>query len=480
MRGLFMPMRKAGAAARSMLVSAAAQTWTVPAADCETAHGRVTHRASGRSLSYGELAAKAAKQPVPTDVTLKDASRFTLIGTPARRLDIVGKVDGSALFGIDAVVPGMKLAGVIACPVFGGKVASVDDTAAKAVNGVRQVIVLPDAVAVVADHTGAVRKALGVLDIKWDEGPNASFSTGKWVAQLKEAALKKGGVAIDKGNAPKVIADAPVKFVATYDAPALAHATLEPMNCTVRLTATECELWTGTQAPAKVHGAVVKLTGLPPERVTLHNFMLGGGFGRRLESDYVEQAVRIAQKAQVPVKVIWSREEDMRHDYYRPYYYDELSAAFDANGKPLAFSHRLTGSSIIARLAGGFFKGIDSDAVDAAAGPYDFPGKYVEYVPSESPVPTGFYRGVGPNHNTTVIEGFIDEVANFLGKDPFEFRRALLSGNPRARAVLEKVAEKIGWGRKLPEGHGQGIAVVASWESFMALARKSRWIRPER
>jgi isoquinoline 1-oxidoreductase subunit beta len=470
MRGLWLPMRKAGAAARVMLVSAAAKIWKVPVADCEASSGAVIHRASGRTLRYGELTAAAAIMPVPTDVPLKEASKFKLIGTPAQRLDIRGKVDGSALFGIDAQVAGMKLAGVIACPVFGGKVTRVDDSKARAIRGVRDVVVLPDAVAVVADHTGAVRKALAALVITWDEGPNASFSTQRWAAQLREAAKNKGGVALDKGDALKVIANAPLKFAASYEAPPLAHATMEPMNCTVRLTPTECEVWTGTQAPARVQGDVARITGLKPEQVTIHNFMLGGGFGRRLESDYVVQAVQIAQKAQVPVKVIWSREEDMRHDYYRPFYYDELAAAYDEKGNVLAFSHRLTGSSIIARLAGGAFKGVDSDAVDAAAGPYDIPGKYVEYVPSESPVPTGFYRGVGPNHNTTVIEGFMDELARHVRKDPFEFRRSMLKQNPRAQAVLEKAAQMIDWGRSLPKRSGQGIAVAASWESFLALA----------
>ncbi|MEJ0100448.1 MAG: xanthine dehydrogenase family protein molybdopterin-binding subunit [Pseudomonadota bacterium] len=470
MRGLYVPMRRAGAAMRMMLVSTAARGWKVPATECEAGEGRVLHRASGRTATYGSLAARAVKEPVPTGIVLKDNAQFRLIGTPTRRLDIAGKVDGSAVFGIDAVIPGMKLAGVIACPVFGGKVASVDDSKARAIRGVQQVIVLPDAVAVVADHTGAVRKALAALVIRWDGGPNAEFSTARWREQLVTAAKGKGGVAVDKGDARKVIAGSKHAFNATYDAPALAHAPMEPMNCTVRLTATTCELWTGTQAPARVQGDVAHLLGFRPEQVTVNNSMLGGGFGRRLESDFAVQAVRIAREAKVPLKLIWSREEDMRHDWYRPFYYDELAAAFDDHGKPLAFSHRIVGSSIIARLAGGNFKGIDSDAVDAAQSPYDFPARYVEYVPSESPVPTGFFRGVGPNHNVTVIEGFIDEVADKLGKDPVEFRRGLLTNNPRLGAVMEKVATGIGWGKSLPRGQGMGIAVVNAWESFMALA----------
>jgi isoquinoline 1-oxidoreductase subunit beta len=472
MRGLYLPMREAGAAARMMLVSAAAKTWKVPVAQCAAADSKVTHVPTGRVLSYGALAASAVTQPVPTEaeVVLKDPKQFQLIGKSAQRLDIVSKVDGSAQFGIDTIVPGMKLAGVIACPVFGGKVAHVDDRAALAIRGVRQVILLTDAVAVVADHTGAVRKGLAALEITWDEGPNAAFSTAKWTQQLQEAAKSNGGVALDKGNARAVIAAAPLKFSADYYAPPLAHAPMEPLNSTVRLTATECEVWTGTQSPAKVLAQVAHLTGLPPEKVQIHNAMLGGGFGRRLETDQVEQAILIAQQARVPVKVIWSREEDIRHDYYRPYYYDQLAAGFDANGKALAISHRVVGSSIIARLAGGHFKGVDSDAVECAETPYDFAAKYVEYVPSEGPVPTGFFRGVGPNHNTTVVEGFMDELADFLAKDPYQFRRSLLTHNPRALAVLDTVAGKIGWGRTLPQGNGHGIAVVDAWGSYAALA----------
>jgi len=470
MRGLYVPMRKAGATARAMLVEAAAHTWRVPTQECAVAHGVVVHAPSGRRLTYGALADKAARLPIPGNVVLKEPERFTLLGKPAQRLDIASKVNGTAQFGIDAAVPGMKLAGVVACPVFGGKLAAVDGQEARNIRGVHQIVQLPDAVAVIADHTGAVRKALAALKITWDNGPNADFSTARWSESLRAASRTKGGIAIDKGDARKRIEQAAIKFSAIYEAPALAHATMEPMNCTVQLSATECQVWTGTQSPAKVQAAVARLTGLPLESIAINNSMIGGGFGRRLETDFVEQAVRIAQQAQVPVKVIWSREEDIRHDYYRPYYYDELAAAFDASGKPLAFSHRIVGSSIITRSAGGHLKGLDSDAVRAADGPYDFPSKYIEYVPCESPVPTGFFRGVGANHNTCVIEGFIDEVANHLSKDPFEFRRSLLTQNPRALAVLERVAHEINWGRQLLPRHGHGIAVIASWDSFMALA----------
>jgi isoquinoline 1-oxidoreductase beta subunit len=472
-RAMFLPLRKAGATTRAMLVSAAAQTWKVPVDQCTTADGFVLHAASGRKLGYGALAASAAKQPVPADVPLKDPSQFKLIGTSAKRLDTPAKVDGSAQFGIDAVVPGMKLAGIIASPTFGGKVGKVDDSKAKAVKGVREVIVLDDAVAVVADHTGAVRKALALLDINWVEGRNKDFTTAKWGEELAQAAKSPGAVAKNVGDAAKAIAGAPTKFTAVYQQPNLAHATMEPMNCTVRLSKTECEIWTGTQVPTRAQAVAAKLTGLPLDSVKVNNYLLGGGFGRRLETDYVEQAVRVAMQAQTPIKLIWSREEDMQHDVYRPFYYDEMSAALDADGKTVAFSHRIVGSSILARwLPPAFQKGIDSDATEAAEGSYDFANLHIDYVRHEPPagVPTGFWRGVGPNHNAFVVEGFMDELAGVAKKDPLEFRRSMLGKNPRAKAVLDTVAEKIGYGKTLPKGSGIGLAVLTAWESHAALA----------
>jgi isoquinoline 1-oxidoreductase subunit beta len=472
-RAMFLPLRKAGATARAMLVSAAAQTWKVPVDQCTTANGEVMHTATGRKLGYGALTALASKQTVPTDVKLKDPSQFTLIGTSAKRLDTPAKTDGSAMFGIDALVPGMKLAGIIASPVFGGKVLKVDDTQAKAVKGVREIIVIDDAVAVVADHTGAVRKALALLKITWDEGANQDFSTAQWNELLKQSAKGPGAIAQNVGDAAKAIAAAPTRFDAVYEQPNLAHATMEPMNCTVRLSKTDCEIWTGTQVPARAQAVAAKLTGLPLESVKVNNHLIGGGFGRRLETDYVEQAVRVAMKAQTPIKLIWSREEDIRHDVYRPFYYDELSAALDAQGKPVAFTHRVVGSSIMARwMPPAFQKGIDGDAIEAASGAYEFDNMHIEYVRSEPPsgVPTGFWRGVGPNHNTFVVEGFIDELAGVAKKNPLEFRRSLLTKNPRAKAVLDTVAEKIGYGKTLPKGSGIGLAVTSAWDSHAALA----------
>ena len=472
-RAAWEPMRKAGASARTMLVAAAARTWNVPPASCRATRATVVHTPTGRVLGYGALAQRAAKEPVPEQVELKAPSQYRLIGTPAKRLDLSGKVNGSAVFGIDVRLPGMKIAAVAACPVFGGKLASVDDTKARAVAGVRQIVKLDDAVAVIADHNGAARKGLAALQIQWDEGANAKFSTEVWAGQLKEASKGRGVSAAKIGNVDAALAAAAVKVQAEYWAPNLAHATLEPMNCTVHWRKTECEVWLGTQALARAQEGVSRVTGLPVDKVIVHNHLIGGGFGRRLDVDYVEQAALIARQVEGPVKVIWSREEDMQHDVYRPFWYDQLSAALDASGKPTAFRHRVIGSSVVARWIPAWMKdGLDPDAVDAAQSPYEFENIDVEYVRHEPPPPltTGFWRGVGPTHNAFVVEGFIDELANAAKQDPMAFRRALLARQPRVMAVLDQVAQRSGWGTPLPARCGRGVALLAkeSWESILA------------
>jgi isoquinoline 1-oxidoreductase beta subunit len=488
-RGNWEPLRRAGAAARTMLVTAAAQTWKVDRSACRAARGAVTHAPSGRSLGYGVLAAAAARLPVPGHVRLKDPKDFTLIGTPAKRLDTPDKVDGTARFGIDVKVPGMKVAAVAACPVFGGKLASVDEARAKAIPGVRQVVRLDDAVAVVADDTWTATRGLAALDIHWDEGPNAKLSTADIVRQLATASAKSGVVARSDGDAGKAMAGAARRVEAVYEAPFLAHATMEPMNCTVHVRPGGCDIWVGTQVPTFTRTAAAKLTGLPQASVQVHNHLLGGGFGRRLEVDFVEQAVRIAQQVAAPVQVVWSRAEDMQHDMYRPYYYDRIAAGLDERGRPVAWSHRVTGSSIEARViselfpktlrvarAGGLhrlgalIKRLDLDAVEGAAEPpYTLPNIRVEFVRQEPPgVPTAFWRGVGPTHNIFVVESFIDELAAAATQDPFEYRRALLDRSPRARVVLELAAERAGWGRPLPAGRGRGIALLHAFGSFIS------------
>ncbi len=469
MRGAWLPMRKAGATARTMLVAVGADNWKVAVDRGKAANGEVVHVPSGRKLSYGTLASRAASLPMPQEVKLKPNAAFKLIGTSAKRLDIADKVNGSAKFGIDAQVPGMKIAAVAACPVFGGKLAAVDASQAMKVKGVRKVVKLDDAVAVIADHNGAARKGLAALAITWDDGPNAEFSTALWERQLEEAAAKKGLVAVNEGNFTQLAGSGAKTMQAVYFAPFLAHATMEPMNCTAHVHKDGVEIWTGTQAPGRAQGFVAKALGLDPAKVRINNFLLGGGFGRRLEVDYIVQAALIAQKAGIPVKVIWSREEDMQHDYYRPFYRDELAAVLDSKGTPLGFSHRFVGSAVEARYAPAWMaNGIDTDAIDAAQSPYDFLHRYVEFGAFESPVPTGFWRGVGPTHNTFVIESFIDELAASANADPLAYRRAMLHKNPRALAVLNMAAEKAGWGKKMDPGSGMGISLATAWESFAA------------
>ncbi len=472
-RGAWEPLRRAGATARSMLVSAAAQTWKVDAASCRAEKGEVIHVPT--KLNYGALVDKAATLPVPDQVVLKDPMDFKLIGTPAKRLDSPDKVNGKAQFSIDVKVPGMKIATVAACPVFGGKLAGVDDGKAKAIKGVHQIVRLGDAVAVVADHMWAAKQGLAALDIRWDEGPNAKLSTADIVQQLEAASQKPGVIARKEspaqGDMAKVMAGAAQKVEAVYQVPFLAHATMEPTNCTVHVRKDGCDVWVGTQVATRAQATAAQVTGLPPEKIRVHNHLLGGGFGRRLEVDFITQAVQIAKQVDGPVKVIWSREEDIQHDIYRPYYYDRLAAGLDGQGMPIAWSHRVTGSSIYARWAPPAFKdGLDADAVEGAAGlPYAFPNVLVDYVRQEPPgIVTGWWRGVGPTHNIFVVESFIDELAAAAHKDPVEYRRALLGKSPRARAVLDLATDKAAWGRPLPEGHGRGVSVQHAFGSYLA------------
>ncbi len=319
-RGNFEPLRRAGAAARTLLVAAAAQTWKVTATSCRAERGEVVHAPTGRRLGYGALVDRAATLPVPRDPPLKDAKDWTLIGTPAKRLDSPDKVNGAALFGIDVRLPGMKVATLAACPVVGGTLASVDDAKARAVPGVQQVVRLDDAVAVVADHMWAAKQGLAALAIRWDEGPNARLGTADIVQQLAAASQRSGVVARKVGDAAQAMAGAARKLEAIYELPFLAHATMEPVNCTVHVRPDGCDIWVGTQVPTFTRTAAAQLTGLPRERVQVHNHLLGGGFGRRLEVDFVRRAVRIAMQVSGPVKVVWTREEDIQHDMYRPYY----------------------------------------------------------------------------------------------------------------------------------------------------------------
>jgi len=470
-KGLYEPMRRAGATARTMLMAAAAKRWKVDPASCRAERGAVIHTPSHRRLSYGALAAAAAALPIPDKVVLKRPEDFKLIGTPAKRLDTPDKVNGRAQFGIDVRLPGMKIATVAASPALGGTVAGLDEAKAMAIAGVRQIVKLDDVVAVVADHMWAAKQGLAALAIRWDDGPNAKVSTADVVRELDAASQQPGVVARKEGDAAAAIAGAAGKLEAVYQAPFLAHTTMEPINCTVHVRPDGCEVWTGSQVLARAQATAAQVTGLPLEKVVVHNHLLGGGFGRRLEVDYVTQAVRIAKQVDGPVKVVWSREEDVQHDVYRPYYYDRMAAGLDAHGKPIAWTHRLVGPSILARWAPPAFRnGLDGDALDGAVHlQYDIPAIQVEYVRHEEPVVnTGFWRGVGVTHNTFVIESFIDELALAAKADPFEYRRALLAKSPRARTVLELAAQQAGWGETLPAGRGRGIALMYSgWDTYV-------------
>jgi isoquinoline 1-oxidoreductase beta subunit len=462
-------LRTAGASARAMLVQAAAAQWEVEPASCTTSKGEVSHQASGRRLSYGALALAARDQTAPKDVPLKDPKDFVYIGQPLKRLDTPDKVNGKTVYGIDAMLPGMKFATLAASPVFGGKVRKVDDSAATKIPGVRKVIVLDDFVAVVGDHMWAAKKGLDALVIDWDEGPNAKVNSDAIWRDLRAASEKDGAVAKSAGDIAKGLAGGD-RIEAAYELPFLAHATMEPVNATVHVTPDSCEIWTGTQIMTRVQSEAAKAAGLPVDKVIVNNHLLGGGFGRKLEPDMVVAAVRIAKQVDGPVKVVWTREEDVQHDVYRPVYRDTIAASL-VDGKVGAMKYKVAGSAIMARwFPPGFQNGVDIDGVDCAIDmPYDIPNFHVEFIRAEPQgVPTGFWRGVGPNNNVFAIECFMDEAARKAGKDPIAFRRPMLAKNPRLLAALDFVAEKSGWGQPLPARVGRGVSVQPAFASFIA------------
>ena len=470
-RAFWTPLRKAGASARAMLVTAAAERWSVPPASCTAASGEVVHPPTGRKLAYADLVDAAAKVPPPTDPPLKDPANFTLIGKPIKRFDIPAKVNGATVYGIDAMLPGMVFATIAASPTLGGKVVHVDDTAAKAIPGMQKVIVLDDMVAVVGDHMWAAKQGLDALAVTWDPGAGAAVDSEVIWRDLRATDTQAGIVAKSVGDVDKGLAEGD-RYDAAYELPFLAHATMEPMNCTVQLKpGVSCELWLGTQIISRVQSTVAELAGLPVDKVTVHNHYIGGGFGRRLEPDMALKAVRVAQQLDgQPVKVVWTREEDIQHDIYRPVYRDTISASL-SGGKVVAWKYKVAGSAVIARwLPPAFQKGIDIDAVDSAVDtPYDFPNLQVSYARAEPPlVPTGFWRGVGPNNNVFAIECFMDELARKAGKDPVAFRRDMLDKSPRLKAALDLVAQKSGWGGPLPARAGRGVSVQPSFGSFIA------------
>ena len=467
-RGFWKPLRQAAATTRACLVEAAARQWKVPAAECRAEDGKVVHDRTKRTLDYGALAAGAATITPPKDVPLKDPAKFRLIGRPVKRLDTPEKVNGRVQYGIDARPPGVKIATLIKSPVLGGKVARVDDSRAKTVPGVRQVVVLDDLVAVVGDHMWAAKQGLAALDITWNDGPNANVSSDLIWSRLREASKRDGALAKEVGNLQSVFGEGVV--TAEFEMPLLAHATMEPMNATVHITPAAANVWIGNQAIPRVQAAVARAAGLTPAQVTVHNHLIGGGFGRRLEPDAAYDAARIAKQVAAPVKVVWTREEDIRHDWFRPVYHTILQARL-RDERIVGWKHKVTGSAVVARwLPAGFKNGVDFDGVDAAVDvPYEIPNYRVEFNREEPPgINTAFWRGVGPNNNVFAIESFMDELARSVGKDPIEFRRAHLEKEPRLRAVLDLVKQKSGWGTPLPARCGQGVSAQAAFGSSIA------------
>jgi len=471
-RGQYQVLREAGAVARTLLVSAAAERWHVDPSTCTVAHGVVSHAGSGRKLAFGALAKSAGALPMPPKVALKDPKDFTIIGKPLRRVDSVDKTRGVTQFGIDVRVPGMKVATVRACPTFGGRLVGVDERRTRAIPGVIDVIRLENAVAVVGEHFWAAKQGLEALDIIWDPGENADLTTAELRGALAEALRNdKSIVAREQGKRP-----AEGKLIeAVYQSPMLAHAPMEPLNTTVSVTADKCEIWVGTQVPTRCVAGAAKITGLPPEKIVLHNQYIGGGFGRRLDSDSVEQAVKFAKQVKYPIKIIWTREEDIRQDIVRPMYHDHISAVLDTDGRLVWFGDRITGGTVLGRwLPMAMPKsGLDDDLVECAAKtPYDIPNVKVEWIRHDMPdgLLVGWWRGVGPTHNLFVVESFMDELAHSAGKDPLEYRRAMLQKNPRALALLNLAAEKIGWNQgTLPPRVGRGIALGEPFGSHVCL-----------
>ena len=467
-RGMWKVLRESGATARVMLVQAAAQTWGVPENSCTTDKGEVIHQASGRRLKYGALVDKAAALPVPTGVTLKDPKNFKVLGNSLARLDVPEKVNGSAVFGIDVKLPGLLTAKVVRCPVFGGKVARFNADKAKAVPGVKNVVQITNGVAVVADNYWSASRGAQALEVTWDEGPLAKLTSADILAKYRELAQQPGKVARNDGNADATIASSK-SFERTFEAPFLAHATMEPMNCTADVRADGCDVYVPTQGQTPSHQAAVAASGLPADKVKVHVTYMGGGFGRRGEADFVMDAVETSKAIGKPVKVIWSREDDMQHDYYRPVSYARMWGAVDGSGKPTVFKQHIVQQSLMKRIGGLPPNGVDFISVDGSANlPYDIPNIRVEYTEHDPGIPFGFWRSVGASFQGFVVEAFIDEMAAAAGKDPFQFRRDLLGKSPRHKAVLELAAEKAEWGKPLAAGRARGIAVMDAFGSYLA------------
>ncbi len=470
--GFYPLLRQHGANARAMLVMAAARMWNVDPASLRTSEGIVYHDATSRQVGYGELAGRASSITPPTDAPLKAEKDFKLIGKPVHRLDVPGKTNGSVVYGIDVLAGKVPVAAVSQSPVVGGKVASVDDSKAMAIPGVKQVVVLDDLVAVVGDNTWTAFKGLSALVINWDDGPHAAVSQEAIVRELRERTAKPGLAGHTAGDVDQAFSDGERVDVA-YELPFLAHSPMEPLNCTVHVRPGGAEVWLGTQVQTGAQRAAAKVLGVEPAQVKLTNYMLGGAFGRRLDIDMVTNAVRVGQQVSGPVKVMWSREEDTRHDTIRPYYRNVMTASLK-DGRITGWMHRVSGGSVVARMYGKPKDGFDGATVDGAEEiPYDIPNMRIEYVECEPlAVNVGWWRGVGPNNTLFAAESLIDELAKKVGQDPLDFRLAHLEKSPRAAGVLKLAAEKIGWSTPISGGGrvGRGIAVIFAFGSYCAAA----------
>jgi len=469
-RHMFPALRKAGATAREMLVQAAATVWQVPAKECLASRGTVKHPNKEESLTYGELCVKASKVGIPDDPPLKQPSQFSIIGTSKARLDIPDKVHGATLFGTDVLVPDMLYAAVERSPAYGARLLFFNKSAAKSVPGVRHVLSLHGAVAVCADTMYAAWKGRDALDAKWGQGAHPDLSNESLEGLLISHAGYEGATARHDGNPRQALFKAARRVEATYLLPYLAHATMEPMNCTAHVQENRCDVWIPTQNQSGVLQAAAKLTALGTERVHVHTTFLGGGFGRRYETGVAEEAIRLSKETGRPVKVLWTREEDMQHDFYRPANCAIIEAAFDTRGFLSAWSQRIVAPSIFSRLLPEFIrKGVDPSAVEGVVDmEYEIPHVRVEYIKLDAPVPVGFWRSVGHSHNAFTVECFVDELAFAAREDPLDFRLKLLKNHPRTTRVLKTAAQKAGWGKPVPEGRGLGIAQHRSFGSHMA------------
>lgn len=466
-------LRKAGAAAREMLIAAAAAQWNVPAAECEAANSVITHKPSGRTLRYGEVAEAAAKLPPPAEPKLKDPKDWTLLGTPQKRLDTADKVTGKPIYGIDVRVPNMLYATIVQCPVFGGTPKSYDETKIRGLKGVRQVVRLPNAIVVVADSWWQAKQAAEALPVSWDEGQSGKASSAS-IAEFLRAGLAAPEAAVVRktGDVDAALAGAAKRVEAEYGAPFLSHATMEPQNCTAHVTSDKVEIWVPTQSGEAALAAAAAAAEVPPEKVVVHKMMLGGGFGRRgAVQDYVHQAVLVAKAIGQPVKLLWTREEDMRHDFYRPVAMARCTAGLDPSGMPIAWRVRVTGPSILAnlfpqRLTGGVDPSFAAGFTDEMA--YAVPNYEVGYAMRTTHVPVGFWRSVNHSQNGFFRECFVDEMAHAAGQDPYQYRRKLLSKDPVRLAVLDAAAQKAGWDNPAPQGTSRGIALVEAYGSLCA------------